>query len=325
MGDRSRIEWTDATWNPVRGCSIVSEGCANCYAMWQAARTAGPGGAYEGLVRKTAKGPRWTGEVRFVDHVLDQPLRWIRPRRIFVNSMSDLFHENLSDRDIARIFRIMYVADRHTFQVLTKRPERMRDWVTRWCDGIGIEMAPPHIWLGTSAENQETADERIPILLDTSAAVRWVSLEPLLGPIDFYGCGSHGSEDGDPAVFSVLTGFDGGTEPIPALDWVVVGGESGAHARPMRPEWATRIRDDCVRASVPFFFKQWGEWIEFVDNGPPLEPHIVYVGPDGAVRLGDPETDDDMCMGRVGRWAGRILDGRTWDEYPTSKNALETV
>jgi protein gp37 len=231
MGDRSSIGWTDATWNPIRGCTRVSEGCRNCYAERQAIRHAyaqrvigadRPGtveGPYYGLVKSTPAGPRWTGTVAFVPEALDLPLRWRTPRRIFVNSMSDLFHERVEDEWIDRIWAVMLLTQRHTYQILTKRPERMVAYVTDpghhervlvamdrllgpkappGVDFDGSSRFPsPAIWLGVSVEDQATADARIPLLLQTPAAVRFVSYEPALGPVDFarYLGGTHGAEE----------------------------------------------------------------------------------------------------------------------------------
>jgi len=300
MSAKSTIEWTDATWNPVRGCSRVSEGCRNCYAERVAARFAGPGQPYEGLVRRpsTANGqtePRWNGEVRFVPGRLADPLRWKKPRRVFVNSMSDLFHERLSDQEIAAVFAVMAAADHHTFQVLTKRPERMRQWfgwletsadIGRWhgaraalsyaaqvigsAHGVKVPAPPaiygvlwplPNVWLGVSVEDQTTADERIPLLLDTPAAVRFVSYEPALGPV----CLSD-LHDGSGGVIMPLVGLhwvptgqgmklSGGKGP--RLDWIIAGSESGPGARPAELGWFRSVRDRCAAAGVPFFFKQW--------------------------------------------------------------------
>jgi len=298
MADHSAIEWTDATWNPVRGCSLVSAGCTNCYAMRDAHRFSGPGTPYDGLTKLTEHGPVWTGEIRLVPELLDQPLRWEKPRRIFVNSMSDLFHPEVPSEFIAAVFHRMAMAKQHIFQVLTKRPERMFQWCTgKYSFGLGRTGEPvtlTNVWLGVSVEDQATADERIPILLQTPAAVRWVSAEPLLEPID---------------LFQVLPFFPLAmpkSKQPPSLDWVVVGGESGPGARPMHPAWVRSIRDQCLAARVPFFFKQWGEFRERTDTDP--------------VRLMDPFVRSGgrgVCMARVGKKAaGRRLDGRTWDEMP---------
>ena len=206
MADQSAIEWTDATWNPLRGCSRVSAGCQHCYAEKVAARFSGPGLPYEGLIHPTTKG--WNGQVKLVPEVLDQPLRWKRPRRIFVNSMSDLFHESVPDNYIAAVFGIMAATPQHTYQVLTKRPMRMQRWFSTFMarnplsimhecvkGAMGyhhtrrpaINTMPwplANVWLGVSVENQETADARIPLLLECPASVRWLSCEPLLGSLD---------------------------------------------------------------------------------------------------------------------------------------------
>jgi len=227
----SKIQWTEKTWNPLVGCSRVSEGCRHCYAERTAFRNAVMGiPQYKGLTKKTKSGEiHWTGEVRLVESVLDKPLHWQKPSRIFVNSMSDLFHDRVKDEWIDRIFAIMATACQHTFQVLTKRPARMVDYAHALADGRrGLppvwderqqrerhwEGLPPNVWLGASVEDQTTADERIPLLLQTPAAIRWVSYEPALGPVDF----SSWLADG--------------------LDWIVVGGESGPGARRFDLAWA---------------------------------------------------------------------------------------
>lgn len=278
-GEVSKIEWTEETWNPIRGCSRVSSGCENCYAEGIAARFSGPGQAYEGLAKMTPTGPKWTGAVRFIEGRLHDPLRWKKPRRIFVNSMSDLFHEDVSDEWIDDIFAVMALADYHTFQILTKRPERMRKYfeekpgeclsectearVGGLCQSIAARrgedtMAPwwdafftwplPNVWLGVSCEDQATADERIPLLLQTPAAIRWVSAEPLLGEIDFE----------EPQIRGLSAEVDHPEDTI--LDWVVVGGESGPNCRPMQPVWARDIHYQCIQAQIPFFMKQMGGW-----------------------------------------------------------------
>lgn len=296
MSRATGIEWTDATWNPIRGCSRVSEGCRHCYAETVANRFCGPGKPYEGLVQLGADGKgngKWNGQIRFIEKRLLDPLRWALPQKIFVNSMSDLFHENVTDEMLDRIFAVMALCPQHTFQVLTKRPERMLKYLSRpsavavhWISiaaslylPIGLEgkmqpivWTPPNVWLGVSVEDQKTADERIPLLLQTPAAVRFISAEPLLGPVNL------GFADGLPVFRSAKgarmvgmpAGNDLGEVPEgwykhhgnihPWLDWVIVGGESGPGARPMHPDWARSLRDQCQAAGVPFFFKQWGEW-----------------------------------------------------------------
>jgi protein gp37 len=247
MSDGSAIEWTEATWNPVTGCDRVSEGCDHCYAQTLAKRLRAAGNPrYQRDGDPRTSGPGFGLTLHW--DVLERPLGWKRPRRIFVNSMSDLFHPKVPVDFISRAFDVMGKADHHTFQILTKRPGRMASVLRR------LRVPPlPNAWLGTSVENQKWADVRIPMLLDTPAAVRFLSCEPLLGPLD-------------------LTGYLGD------VDWVIVGGESGPHARRMEPEWARSIRDQCASAGVAHFFKQWG--------------------------------------GRTPKSGGRTLDGRTWDQMP---------
>lgn len=239
----SRIEWTDETWNPVTGCSKISPGCLNCYAERQASRKLHP---YDsGLPWSVTNAEK---NITLHEDRLELPARWERPRRIFVCSISDLFHEQIPVEFIARVWGRMAAEARHTFQVLTKRPARARELLTDpdfkaevesefACNTFGVvyplKWPLPNIWIGVSAENQRRYDERWPELELTPAAIRFVSFEPLLGAVN----------------------IDRG-----GLDWAIVGGESGPRARPMDPRWARSIRDQCKGAGVPFFFKQWGEW-----------------------------------------------------------------
>jgi protein gp37 len=287
MSATSSIEWTDRTWNPVRGCSVISPGCTNCYAMKQAHRFSGEGRAYFGLTKQTKAGPQWTGQVRCVDSALEEPLRWRTPSRIFVNSMSDLFHENVPDSFIAAVFAVMGAASRHTFQVLTKRPEGMRRWFETMRSDVagrlfdaavaaGVDSTTfdngfpgwplPNVWLGVSVESQKYADERIPLLLQTPAAVRFISAEPLLGPVDLRRF--IGGEDADGYCVRCGCAFEEGVTHDecppgfgPRLDWVIVGGESGPSARPCALEWIESIVAQCRRAAVPVFVKQLGAFV----------------------------------------------------------------
>lgn len=239
------IEWSEKVWNVTRGCRRVSPGCGTstaggCYAERTAHRYSGPGLPYEGLVRLTKKGPRWNGRGLFVEDKLEDPLQWRKPARIFVNSMSDLFYEAFSDAQIARVWDVMRRCPQHQFQILTKRPERMRDWVRR----LGIVL--PNVWLGTSVEDQATADERIPFLCATPARLRWVSAEPLLGPVSITkwlpdACGVASLEDGP-------------------VRWVVVGGESGPRSRPCDDEWILELVAECRRGYAACFVKQLGRY-----------------------------------------------------------------
>jgi len=255
----SDIEWTEATWNPVRGCSGCSPGCAKCYAMGIAARFSREGLPFHGFARMTPNGPRWTGRVELIEALLDKPLHWKKPRTIFVNSMSDLFHEALTVSDIQRVFDVMNRANWHTYQILTKRSKRLRELSTRLSWGS-------HIWMGVSVESADYLD-RIDDLRRTEAQVRFLSIEPLIGPL--------------PSL------------NLMGIDWVICGGESGRGARPMHPDWARSIRDQCQEAGVPFFFKQWGKLANNPDHKDPTAKK------NGGTAKG-----------------GRALDGRTWDEIP---------
>ncbi|MBX6314794.1 MAG: phage Gp37/Gp68 family protein [Isosphaeraceae bacterium] len=219
MSDRSKIEWTDATWNPVRGCTKVSPGCAHCYAETFAERFRGVAGH-----------PYEQGfDLRLVPEKLVEPLRLTKPRMIFVNSMSDLFHKGVSDAYVEAIAKVMWVANWHTYQVLTKRSERMAQMLRTSLRELA---AAPHVWWGVSVENRRQGLPRIDHLRDTPAAVKFLSVEPLLEDL--------------------------GAVNLAGISWVIVGGESGHGARPMREEWVRSIRDQCLAAGVPFFFKQWG-------------------------------------------------------------------
>ena len=224
MGTNSKIEWTDATWNPIRGCSRVSEGCTNCYAEHMAARYSKPGMPYHGIARTTESGARWTGQVSIIEHMIDQPIRWKKPKMIFVNSMSDLFHEKLKREFIVDLFSIMNQANHHTYQILTKRAERLArlNYCLDWQE---------HIWMGVSIEDQKTT-WRIENLRFTDAKVKFLSIEPLIDEI---------------------TDLD-----LTDIDWVIVGGESGYKARIMEEDWALRIVSQCQTENVPVFVKQMG-------------------------------------------------------------------
>lgn len=303
---KSKIEWTDSVWNPITGCSHAgSPGCDHCYAKRMAQRLKGRYGYPKDNPFK----------VTFHPDRLNQPLRWEKPKRIFVVSMGDLFHDTVPFKLINEVFAITQIATQHTYLILTKRPKRVLEFVN-WINSIEIPRLPPinfmhfdkNIWFGVTAENQQTADERIPILLQIPAAVRFVSCEPLLSEIDF----SHLPESGA------------------ELDWVIVGGESGPGARPMHPDWARSIRDQCQAAGVPFFFKQWGNWCPESGGYYDLKNVALFNDEQNGkqpIYLRDLEPDrrdnwdeyqpGDTHMYRVGKKkAGRILNGRAWDEYP---------
>lgn len=338
MSDKTKIEWTDATWNPVSGCAKISPGCDNCYAETFAERFRGvPGHYYEKGFDLTLRPEK-----------LVQPINWKRPRRIFVNSMSDLFHKNISNEYIAAVFGVMAASPQHQFQVLTKRSSLMKEWFewhkkqvserdlrfSKWrvCEDEAIEyvanlpaigMLQPwplsNVWLGVSIENGEQKS-RIRHLQDTPAAVRFLSIEPLLGPV--------------------------GELSLEGIHWVIVGGESGSGARPMHPDWVREIRDQCVAANVPFFFKQWGEYVPGLCHSDGESVYFrsqirndLVLNKIKADSECDKKAQDDTWWKRlhefnepwaidanyeerpaaykVGkRLAGRELDGREWNEFP---------
>lgn len=337
---RSLIEWTEETWNPVVGCRKVSEGCDNCYAERVSKRTR-PGVPFE--------------KVELKAHKLSEPLRRRKPTMYFVNSMSDLFHDDVPDDFIAQVFAVMAEAPHHTFQVLTKRQGRMASLLRDDAFGRAVALACcdlddvpgvrllednawswplENVWLGVSVENQHWADIRIPKLLETPAAVRFLSCEPLLGPISLrehlYGvclsCDAH------VLAGDVTPHWPGGHLRAGLADslcgpvdwrgpnWVIVGGESGPGARPMHPDWARSIRDQCVAAGVPFFFKQWGEWAPEMEGGAarPYGASVIdTTEPDSRRAWMLARAGGCYAMQRVGKKrAGRELDGRTWGEMP---------
>lgn len=317
MSDGTKIEWTDATWNVVNGCSVVSPGCTNCYAMKQAHRFT----ARRGLTQQSKGGMVWTGEVRFNEGMLDHPLRWRRPRKIFVCAHGDLFHEKVPSLWIDQVFAVMAAAPQHVFQVLTKRPERLREYAAEamgcgehWLAHVERSHAPmwplPNVWLGTSVEDQKRADERIPILLDTPAARRWLSCEPLLGPVDLraFGMDVHHHPDNlvdHPSMPGLLRAVRAKLGII-SPDWIVAGGESGPGARPMHPDWARSLRDQCAAAGVSFLFKQWGDW----------HPDCFCDRRTAHRDIKRPEPGKPGCMFKCGKSAGRLLDGVQHDGYP---------
>ena len=414
MADNTKIEWTDATWNPIRArnlrssspqggsassktgglghfCVHVSEGCRNCYAERMQPRFKNP-------IRFAAQ-DRDKVNIILDETVLTQPLRWKRGRKIFPCSMTDLFGDWVTDAMIDRIFAVMALTPRHTYQIVTKRPERMQAWMTeKWqpAKAHTIEMGRrnaiavlaetqgedrhdqvlrecehfldefklsdtendalwtedgslkcmqfkwplPNVWLGVSVEDQKTADERIPILLDTPSAIRFISAEPLLTDIDILKFLIE-ETDNTYRLLSIWYGPDGFDEtgsqpeakfkpikPCP-LNWVIAGGESGPKARPTHPDWFRSLRDQCQAAGVAFLFKQWGEWL-----GQP-DPLVAYSGDrlgwvrgrDGLVatthqveriEATEGHQEDWKIIARIGKAeAGRQLDGRTWDEFPS--------
>jgi protein gp37 len=245
MAAKSTIEWTDATWNPVTGCTKISAGCDNCYAARFSERFRGvPGHPFENGFDLTLRPER-----------LLQPLAWKKPRMIFVNSMSDLFHKDIPHKHIAKVFETMEKANWHIYQVLTKRSSLLQKFIN---ERYKTDKAPVHMWFGVSVENAQ-ALSRITHLQHANASIRFLSIEPLIGPV--------------------------GKLVLQGINWVIVGGESGPGARPMRPEWVVDIRNQCLRANVAFFFKQWG--------------------------------------GRTPKSGGRLLEGKEWNQFPVAHRLLD--
>lgn len=339
MSSNSKIEWCDRTWNPILGCDKVSPGCDSCYAITQARIRAGNPNpkiaeAFAGLTERTPAGLDWTGKVNLLPERLTQPLSWRKPSRVFVNSLADLFHQDVPEGFIARVFAVMASSPAHTFQVLTKRHARMRSLLSRedfWLDvfmiaesefgGSDREWPLPNVWLGVSAEDQHWAEIRVHALLATPAEVRWVSAEPLLGPIDLRNlkmgngalidalCGDVKTSKGE--IYAACPG---------SVSWIVCGGESGPAARPMLPDWARSLRDQCQSARVPYLFKQWGEWgpTGYVGAGG-HDPREIFVR-DSTVTCHEFEGAQLRKAGK--KATGRELDGRTWDEYPREAAAV---
>ncbi|WP_083949153.1 DUF5131 family protein [Sphingobium cloacae] len=254
MATNSSIEWTEATWNPVVGCTVISPGCTNCYAMRMARRLEAMGQPkYSGTTRLSGGRPKWNGTVRIDEESLNLPARWRTGRMIFVNSMSDLFHDAVPLRFIRQVFETMAATPQHTYQILTKRAERLEE--------LALEIDwPKNVWMGVSVENSDYL-YRIDHLRRTRAQTKFLSLEPLLGPLE--------------------------NMNLQSIDWIIAGGESGPGARPVEPGWVRSIRDQCIAEGAAFHFKQWG--------------------------------------GVNKKKAGRILDGRTWDEFPQSRREAMTT
>lgn len=293
MGD-TKIDWTDKVWNPVTGCTAISEGCEHCYAKRMAPRLRGRYGYPEDDPFR----------VYYHNDRMPDPMRWRKPRKIFVCSMGDLFHHHVTDGVIQAIWGIMSRCSHHTFMVLTKRPERALSLLSgklgKWKDGVYLTKIPssdgtgkplPNVWLGVTAENQARYDERWAIASQIPAAKLFVSGEPLLGGIDF-------------------------TRHAKKPDWFIVGGETGPGARPMNPDWVRKVRDDCRAAGVPFFFKQWGEWVPWKGPiNPQPDPRLI-----GEMPISTATTIiDDVRYYRVGKKAaGHLLDGIEYREFPRS-------
>lgn len=344
MANNSAIEWCDTTWNPLAGCTWASSGCDRCYAAVMARRLevmaladieAGrdPGGKrkYIGIANKNRAGRiMFNGVVNLDRAALSEPFGWKKPARVFVNSMSDLFHKDVPFDFVDQVFDTMIRTPRHTYQVLTKRPERMAEYATARALRLS-GVLPANIWCGTSVENQAAADERIPWLLRVPARVRFLSCEPLLGPIDLTRllvatpCWHCGNLDGEAGRCYCGVHID------PEIHWIIAGGESGPGARPCWPEWATSLRDQCCAAGVAYFFKQWGEYESYEEDaqqpywrdqhGKLHDAHWLEVLNPESGEI-NPGWHEDSIMSpylfrRVGKHAaGRLLDGVEHSEFP---------
>jgi len=316
----TKIEWATESWNPITGCSKISPGCANCYAERMAKRLAGRFGY-------PADDPF---AVTLHESQLKKPLKWRKPRMVFVCSMGDLFHEDVPFEWISLVISNAASAHRqnpkHKWLFLTKRPERIlawREWVLK--TRIDVQHAAwfQHVaWIGVTTDSQEQADKRIPILLQIPAAVRFVSAEPMLGPVDLNWVGSGA------AHYDCLHGAnlfrDGRVSGVTKIDWVICGGESGPGARPMHPGWARSLRDQCLASAVPFFFKQWGQWEPvcklYADDQLEKEDgrgELFALEPNGHFEEYYQPSPDAWLMESVGKKkSGRLLDGREWNQYP---------
>lgn len=338
MADGTAISWAEATWNVITGCEVLSPGCKRCYAMRLAGGRLKNHWSRQGLTVDTKAGPVWTGEVRYNPEWLDQPLRWSRPRMIFVAAHSDIGHPGILEEWRDCIFAVAALRPDHIFLVLTKRPDvlgaylahpttpgrvfahamrlgvktrRTRDPNAVHATAQRISNWPlPNVWVGASAEDQPHLDERLPHLLTLPAVLHWLSIEPMLGPVDI------GHAVG-------WRGFSNGFDPLEQrISWVIAGGESQDSDRPIDPRWVRSLRDQCQAAGIAFHFKQWGDWrpLETTDRNiaARLEPSIRS-------RLetnGIPVSEIDMI--KVGAAAaGRMLDGRIWDEFPHTRATLE--
>jgi len=323
---KTKINWADSVWNPITGCSPISAGCERCYARRMATRLHGRFGYPDKNPFRVTLHP---------DKLL-QPLSTRKPRRIFISSMSDWMHPDVPDDYRDKMLAVMALTPWHTYYTLTKRVDNLLRYFDTSTDnreedvsrqmiqvsggksaGL-VEFPLPNVILGVTAENQAAADERIPLLLQTPAAVRFVSIEPMLGPVNLVQSFRKIYTGG--GVQSILHGYT----RMPTLDWVIVGGETGPGARPMHPDWVRRIRNDCAVAGVPFFFKGWGDWFPIYGTGrlrgdeEDERTPFVWVRPDGT--MGDPVRLTNPAMLHVGtKAAGRVLDGKTHDARPNRR------
>ena len=358
MTQPTKIQWAERTWNPLTGCSKVSAGCEVCYAIptaWKLAHNPNPkvAAAYAGTVKKIGAALQWTGKINLLEERLLEPLRLRKPSRIFVNSMADLFHPDVPDEFIDRVYAVMALCPQHQFMILTKRPERRREylnglhgeirharlescWAAMDVRHPTVTVWPlPNVSEGTSVEDQATANERIPVLLDTPAAVRWVSFEPALEEVDFtrwlplcFAC-MRRLEWRGPDWVCTNCGHTDQNVGGGFLDGIVMGGESGPGARPMHPSWPQAVRDQCAAAGVAYFFKQWGAWAPASQVAAPHEithamtaKGTVAEFTREALIAGDRETlhwEGLRCIGK--KAAGRLLDGREHNDLPGAPQA----
>ncbi len=345
---KTKIEWTEYSWNPVTGCTPISEGCRNCYAARMAKRLAGRCGYPKDEPFKVTLHPER----------LEEPFSWRKPRRVFVCSMGDLFHPDVPEKFIYDIWDVMVKNRQHTFLILSKRPDRMKSFIERvmanrmdYAYMLGntpegkevrkwAQRPIQNIWLGVTAENQEQADKRIPVLLQIPAAVRFVSVEPMLGPVNLTRINlgvqktrGYGSRQ---IIWDALSGWEKQYETNRSLrsmfqqtpkcmsndiggrlNWVICGGETGPGARPMHPDWVRDLRDQCVRTGVPFLFKSWGEFAPSPDTEMGSEYWVTPDGNFGRWDYSDPSMPVSTCMDKVGKKAaGYLIDGQEWRQFP---------
>lgn len=311
---KSKIEWTEETWNALIGCDKVSAGCKNCYAIktaWIRMHNPAMKEKYAGTVEKTANGSlNWTGKVSMHEESLLKPLKARKPTVYFVNSMSDLFHKDVPWNFIYKVFEVMLLTPQHTYQVLTKRAERLHE-----INDINLHLQRNYpdatlplknVWIGVSVEDQKAANERMPYLNLIPAAVKFLSCEPLLGPVDLHKALDH-----------TLKYHAGGLKNC--ISWVIAGGESGPGARPMHPDWARSLRDQCAAADVPYFFKQWGNYLPIdqpwqQDSPKGLAANEQWLNRDGGQGFHGQEVYRMRNVGK--KAAGRLLDGQLHDAYP---------
>lgn len=318
MMANTKIEWATKTWNVFEGCTKCSPGCENCYALkdaWRFSHNPNPkiSGPLQGVVQMVNHKPQWTGSVCVVEERMDQPLKIKAPQWIFVNSRSDTFHPSFGMEDISRVWSTMIEAHWHTFIVVTKRPQRAFDFINwyigrNYPDEQAYLKAASHIILMATCCNQEEADRNIPMLLKTPAAMRGVSIEPMLGPISLNGYVSLNRKCFNAAGYT------------DALDWVVSGGESGRNARPVHPDWVRNLLSDCKSTRTPFFFKQWGEWCAHLQTDSPMPDsvHAKCIDREGNINFCGEGNTVVIHYGK--KQAGNLLDGEKREQLPEVKH-----